>query len=795
MHWVRRSLPPGVRHAAGSPPRRGAGPAGRRRLHDRHARPLVARRAARADAVRDEADRRPGLRAGEALGALARLARGVPAARPAAATLPLRLARDADVRRAAHVVTPSAYLRELALGWGVPADARDDAPEPGARRCPSSRRATSCAREFGIDGPDARLRRPPDGAEVARRRHRGGAPRRHRARDRRRRPRPRRARAARPRALPRAAAPQGRARALPRRRCLAALVVLGELPAHGRRGARRRDARDRDAHRRRHRGRPGRRQRPRRPAGRPGRADGGDRAVLRRRRARRRVCARTPRPRRSPTTLPSACTGGSRRSCTERRDDARASSSSAAPTTGCRSTRAWRGSGTRCRSGSTCGCSRAAPGSDPRFDLVPPRRARRAALLRRRSPAGLRASCGRSSPTPSSPRARTRRSRAELARRVTRSPAKLVLEVHGDWHVSTRLYGSRRARVARAARRPARELGGAPGGRPPAVGEFTASLVRAEGESRAPCSRPTRTSACSPARSSPFPESPRVFVGVLERYKNVEVLARGVADRGRARARRRSSSWSARGRRSRWPRGSRAKAWSGSGGSSRRSSPRALDGARALLLPSESEGLPRVAIEAFLRGRAVIGSRAGGIPDIVEARAERPARRAGRQRRRSRRRSSGSSPITSSRSGSARRRAAAARALGLDPRRVRRQRSRPRRRCAQRLILRSPSRGHRGVAGGCRRVLAPPLRPDVSPIFGGAASWPRYLWSTRSRLNLLRTPTPLAALRPRGSNPRSGAPSCGLPAAVPRPQRSSTGDAALRRVPERAPRRPRRHGP
>jgi glycosyltransferase involved in cell wall biosynthesis len=44
----------------------------------------------------------------------------------------------------------------------------------------------------------------------------------------------------------------------------------------------------------------------------------------------------------------------------------------------------------------------------------------------------------------------------------------------------------------------------------------------------------------------------------------------------------------------------------------------ALDGARALLLPSVSEGLPRVAIEAFLRGRAVVGARAGGIPDIVE---------------------------------------------------------------------------------------------------------------------------------------------------------------------------------
>jgi glycosyltransferase involved in cell wall biosynthesis len=31
----------------------------------------------------------------------------------------LRLARDVELRHAAHVVTPSSYLRELALGWGV----------------------------------------------------------------------------------------------------------------------------------------------------------------------------------------------------------------------------------------------------------------------------------------------------------------------------------------------------------------------------------------------------------------------------------------------------------------------------------------------------------------------------------------------------------------------------------------------------------------------------------------------------------------------------------------------------
>jgi glycosyltransferase involved in cell wall biosynthesis len=43
----------------------------------------------------------------------------------------------------------------------------------------------------------------------------------------------------------------------------------------------------------------------------------------------------------------------------------------------------------------------------------------------------------------------------------------------------------------------------------------------------------------------------------------------------------------------------------------------ALDDAWLLLLASRSEGTPRIVLEALCRGRAVVGARAGGIPDVV----------------------------------------------------------------------------------------------------------------------------------------------------------------------------------
>jgi glycosyltransferase involved in cell wall biosynthesis len=44
----------------------------------------------------------------------------------------------------------------------------------------------------------------------------------------------------------------------------------------------------------------------------------------------------------------------------------------------------------------------------------------------------------------------------------------------------------------------------------------------------------------------------------------------------------------------------------------------ALDESTLLVLPSRSEGMGRVLIEAFCRARPVVASRVGGIPDLVE---------------------------------------------------------------------------------------------------------------------------------------------------------------------------------
>ena len=152
MHWVRRSLPPGVRHAETvrllvSLARRvdvvyTTGMLGRSSLGS-----LLG-----ADAVRHQAHGRPRLRARAPLGADGGLARASSSGRQRSRRCRFGVARDFDVRRAAHVVTPSDYLRELAIGWGVPAERVTLLPNP-APQLPELDPRDALRARFGFDGP------------------------------------------------------------------------------------------------------------------------------------------------------------------------------------------------------------------------------------------------------------------------------------------------------------------------------------------------------------------------------------------------------------------------------------------------------------------------------------------------------------------------------------------------------------------------------------------------------------------------------------------------------------------
>ena len=63
----------------------------------------------------------------------------------------LRVARDVELKRAAHVFTPSVYLRELALSWGVEAARVSVLPNP-APRLPELAPREELRRAFGMTG-------------------------------------------------------------------------------------------------------------------------------------------------------------------------------------------------------------------------------------------------------------------------------------------------------------------------------------------------------------------------------------------------------------------------------------------------------------------------------------------------------------------------------------------------------------------------------------------------------------------------------------------------------------------
>lgn len=209
-----------------------------------------------------------------------------------------------------------------------------------------------------------------------------------------------------------------------------------------------------------------------------------------------------------------------------------------------------------------------------------------------------------------------------LARRLAHVPAALITDVQGDWRTATRLYGSPARRLLRPF---ADAVAAAALRRVDAVrtiSPFTTRLVRELGIEPAG-EFPTFVDLAAFAERDPVPppsEPVAVFVGVLEPYKNIDGLA---AIWPRVRERVPEARLHVVGKGSReavveelltvhgdsvtWTRELDAAGVA-----------RAIDEATLLVLPSRSEGMGRVVIEAFARARPVIGTRVGGIADLVD---------------------------------------------------------------------------------------------------------------------------------------------------------------------------------
>jgi glycosyltransferase involved in cell wall biosynthesis len=211
---------------------------------------------------------------------------------------------------------------------------------------------------------------------------------------------------------------------------------------------------------------------------------------------------------------------------------------------------------------------------------------------------------------------------SRIGRSLARSQARLVVEVHGDPRTLTRAYGSPARRLVALPADAIARSGIRHADATRALSSFTSSLVEAVTGHPATSCFPTYSdlSAFRDPPLVPVPDAPRVvFVGALETYKNVD----GLADAWRQVARTHPDAVLAViGQGSRHAVIDRLVA----------ELPAQVeyhaelapdevvaqvDAARALVLPSYPEGLGRVVLEAFARGRMVVGTDGGGIPDMA----------------------------------------------------------------------------------------------------------------------------------------------------------------------------------
>lgn len=208
-----------------------------------------------------------------------------------------------------------------------------------------------------------------------------------------------------------------------------------------------------------------------------------------------------------------------------------------------------------------------------------------------------------------------------VARRLAGTRTKLILDVQGDWHEATRLYGSPLRRLLNPLNDALPPIAVRRADAVKTVSTQTTGLVRALGvEPAATFPAYVDAEAFLERPPAPLPERPRaVFVGVLERYKAFDTLVEAWR---RAAPRVPDATLHLVGDGTLRPLAQRLldelpgrTEWSPRLGAGDVAA--AMDDSWLVCLPSRSEGLPRVALEGACRGRAIVGGNRAGIPDVV----------------------------------------------------------------------------------------------------------------------------------------------------------------------------------
>jgi glycosyltransferase involved in cell wall biosynthesis len=265
------------------------------------------------------------------------------------------------------------------------------------------------------------------------------------------------------------------------------------------------------------------------------------------------------------------------------------------------------------------GCAeRSGDSGDERFELLQPTSPRRLdgvafyALL----PFRVRRSLRRARPQAVFAESPQVGAAVALGRTLAGRPrAKLVVEVHGDWRYATRLYGSPARKVvsplsdalSRWALRRADAVR--------ALSPFTARLVEETTGRPATASFAAFTDldAFTERARVPVPEASALYVGALEQAKGIEPLVAAWPEVQRTLPGARLVVVG---------RGSLGAAVERLGVEHVSDVPAEevvarMDAATVLVVPSLTEGLGRVIIESFARGRGVVASATGGIEDLV----------------------------------------------------------------------------------------------------------------------------------------------------------------------------------